>query len=147
MIKDKIAIALKQMQHDIEDTNTFKSMENRTTDNDPWIYYICITAKDDISLEYASRLLNSLNIKVKQIIMIPATYKISNLDCITISKTFGSLQHIFCYNIECLSILDADNRLENSGDFYISVIRENKNTGKNDIISYRSLLSIIDDMK
>ena len=130
--------AIESMKSDIVLTNRIFS--DRLPDNiHEWFYYISIYANDELALNRASKLLEALHVFAKMITIIPRTYKSCEFDCFTISDVFSNVHSRSSYNIDTVSIIEQDDLEE--GDFYISMVRQNKNTMLMDIMTYRSLIS------
>lgn len=130
--------AIEIMKTDIIMTNLL-FQENMHDKCDKWLYYISIYANDKNALVNSSKLLNLLNVKSKSVIMIPKSYKSSVFDCFTLSKIFNSIMSEELYNIDSISIIERSDL--DYGNFYISIIRENKDTNLLDIMTYKNLLS------
>lgn len=130
--------AIENMRSDIVLTNRIFSDE--LPDNiDNWYYYISIYANDEIALNRASKLLESLHVFARTVTIIPKTYKSCRFDCFSVSNIFSNIHSLSSYNIDTMSIIEQTDLEE--GDFYISTIRQNKSTKLMDIMTYRSLTS------
>lgn len=130
--------AIESMKSDIVLTNRIFS--DKLPDNiHDWFYYISIYANDELALNRASRLLESLHVFAKTITIIPRTYKSCEFDCFMVSDVFSNIHSRSSYNIDTISIIEQDDLEE--GDFYVSMVRQNKNTMLMDIMTYRSLIS------
>ena len=103
---------------------------------DKYRHMISIRCRDKQSLWNVLEVFKSLNIQYRHIIFIPRTYKIYNFDTIDVCDVFSSLKSENA-NLHSIIIRDSD-RME-SGDFDISIIREDVETGSNDFVSYQSL--------
>lgn len=128
--------AIENMKSDIVSTNTLFSDPSLDNTNN-WFYYISIYANDEYALYNASMLLRSLNVLVKSITIIPRTYKSCGFDCFSVHDAFNDIHSLSSYNIHTVSIIEQTDLDE--GDFYISMIRQNKSTKLMDIMSYKTL--------
>lgn len=130
--------AIENMKSDIVLTNRIFS-DNLPDNIDNWFHYISIYANDELALDRASKLLESLHVFAKKITVIPKSYKGCIFDCFTITDIFSNIHSLSSYNIDIVSIIEQQDLEE--GDFYISMVRQNKDTKLMDIMTYRSLIS------
>lgn len=128
--------AIESMKADIVLTNTLFS-DNPPDNINNWLYYISIYANDEHALHNASKLLRSLSVLTRSVTIIPRTYKACKFDCFTVCNIFNNIHSISSYNIDTVSIIEQTDL--NDGDFYMSVVRENKATELMDIFTYRDL--------
>ena len=138
MITIRISNAIEAMKSDIVRTTTI-FQDNIPESANNWYYYISIYANDYTSLIHASRLMEALNVYAKAITIIPITYKTCKFDCFYVTSVFNNIHSTSLYNIDTISIIESDDVID--GDFYISIIRENKSTKLMDIMTYNSLKS------
>lgn len=132
MIKIRVDKAIENMKLDILSSNTlFKDINN-------W-YYICIHANDNTALINASRLLELLHVSTKSITMTPRTYKKCPFDCFGISNIFNNIYSTSCYNIDIINIIEQSELEE--GNFYLSIVKQNKSTKSVDISTYKTFKS------
>lgn len=133
--------AIEEMKIDIVSTNRIFS--DKLPENiDNWFYYISIYASDELGLNRAASLLKELNVVAKIITLIPKTYKTCRFDCFSVSNAFNNVHSDSSYNIDTVSIIEEAELDE--GDFYVSVIRQNKSTKLMDIMSYRTFKSYLE---
>lgn len=138
MITIRISNAIEAMKSDIVRTTTiFQDNIPKSATN--WYYYISIYLNDHTSLINASKLMELLKAYAKNIIIIPITYKTCKFDCFSVACIFNNIHSTSLYNIDTISIIESDDVID--GDFYISIIRENKSTKLMDIMTYNSLKS------
>lgn len=130
--------AIESMKSDIVLTNMIFS-DNPYDNIDNWFHYISIFANDEIALNRASKLLESLHVSAKIVTIIPKTYKTCGFDCFSVCNIFNNIHSLSSYNIDTVSIIEQTDLEE--GDFYVSMIRQNKSTKLMDIMTYRSLLT------
>lgn len=128
--------AIENMRSDIILTSTLFSNTHPDSVNN-WLYYISIYANDEYALYNASRLLGALKVLAKSITIIPRTYKSCSFDCFSVYDAFYDVHSTSSYNIDAISIIEQFDLEE--GDFYISVIRQNKSTKLMDIMTYEAL--------
>lgn len=128
--------AVEDMKIDIASTNTiFRDVPPDSVNN--WFYYISIHANDEYALYNASILLKSLKVLAKSVTMMPRTYKSCGFDCFSVYDAFNDIHSLSSYNIDTVSVIEQTELEE--GDFFISVIRENKSTKLMDIMVYKTL--------
>lgn len=132
MVKIRVDKAIENMKFDIINSNVlFGDINN-------W-YYICIHANDNTALISASRLLELLHVFTKSITMTPRTYKKCPFDCFSVSSIFNNVYSTSCYNIDIINIIE-QSELED-GNFYLSIVKQNKSTKLVDITTYKTFKS------
>lgn len=103
--------------------------------------YCCISiyVKDNESLYYASKLLENLDVKARSVLMMPAKYAICNFDCFTIANLFSSVHSEENDNVDTVCL--HEDTFISDGDFYVSAIRRNKESGLMNIYTFRTFHS------
>lgn len=128
--------ALSKLEDDIQNLTPLGN-------NDKEDFCISIYAKDIESLYNAKLLLEKLSIHAKSISMMPTRYDTCSFDCFMISEIFSSIHNSENINVDNICI--HENNDVSNGDFYISTIRRNKDTGLMNIFSFRTFHSYYTD--
>lgn len=133
MIDDKIYKALEQMKFDINNTMLDFNNDTETDGHSKYKYFISIYSRNRQGLVYAFKLLTSLNIRVRNILLTTESYKRCNFDCIIVTDIFRSIKFLGDCNAESITIIERTDI--DDDDFHVSILKKN-NDGSNDIMLY-----------